>query len=75
MVKPQSSSQDGGRELDLSTVMPQNPRPWWKQSHLVRLNFLLTVPIMTGYLIGFDSSMLNGLQSVPQWNDGELAHP
>ncbi|KAH7141908.1 general substrate transporter [Dactylonectria macrodidyma] len=53
--------------VNLQSVLPQNSKPWWKTPHLVKLNFLLTVPMMTGYLIGFDSSMLNGLQSVPVW--------
>ncbi|KAI8653490.1 MFS domain-containing protein [Fusarium keratoplasticum] len=52
---------------DLSSVLPQRTQPWWKTPHLVKLNLLLSVPMMTGYLIGFDSSMMNGLQSVPVW--------
>ncbi|KAL1866665.1 hypothetical protein VTK73DRAFT_4568 [Phialemonium thermophilum] len=60
--------------FDLASVLPQDSRPWWKTPHLIRLNLLLTVPIMTGYLIGFDSSMLNGLQSVPVWNE-DFDHP
>ncbi|KAJ3547442.1 hypothetical protein NM208_g1514 [Fusarium decemcellulare] len=53
--------------VNLQSVLPHNPKPWFKTPHLVKLNLLLTVPMMTGYLIGFDSSMLNGLQSVPIW--------
>lgn len=60
------------RNLDLSSVLPVSKLPWWKTPHLVKLNLLLTVPMMTGYLIGFDSSMLNGLQSVPVWISGQL---
>jgi hypothetical protein len=57
---------------DLSSVLPQRTQPWWKTPHLVKLNLLLSVPMMTGYLIGFDSSMMNGLQSVPVWISGEF---
>ncbi|KAG7432302.1 Lactose permease [Fusarium oxysporum f. sp. raphani] len=53
---------------DMKSVLPPSPKPWWRTPHLLKLNFLLTVPMITGYLIGFDSSMLNGLQSVPIWN-------
>lgn len=60
------------QNLHLTDVLPTNKRPWWKTPHLVKLNLLLTVPMVTGYLIGFDSSMLNGLQSVPVWISGEL---
>ena len=58
------------QHIDLQQVLPQDAKPWYKTSHLVKLNFVLTVPMMTGYLIGFDSSMLNGLQSVPVWIAG-----
>ncbi|KAM0421014.1 hypothetical protein ACHAPT_011257 [Fusarium lateritium] len=67
--KLMSASENAGgttHYTDLSSVLPIT-RPWWKTPHLVKLNLLLTVPMMTGYLIGFDSSLLNGMQSVPVW--------
>lgn len=63
---------DPSHRLDLTEVLPSSGNPWWKTPHLIKLNLLLTVPMMTGYLIGFDSSMLNGLQSVPVWISGEF---
>ncbi|KAH8896058.1 general substrate transporter [Thozetella sp. PMI_491] len=53
--------------IGIESVIPQNSEPWWKTGHLIKLNALLTVPIITGYLIGYDGSMLNGVQSVPAW--------
>ncbi|KAL0943527.1 hexose transporter protein (Lactose permease) [Colletotrichum truncatum] len=67
-------SPGGNVEANIDAFLPQDSKPWWKTPHLLRLNFLLTVPMMTGYLIGFDSSMLNGLQSVPVWNE-DFGHP
>lgn len=54
----------------LTDVVPRSDKFWWQTPHLLSLNLRLTVPLMTGYLIGFDSSMLNGIQSVPIWVDG-----
>jgi hypothetical protein len=44
---------------------------WWRVPHLIRLNILLLVPFLTSYVGGFDGSMLNGVQTLPQWQDGE----
>ncbi|QRV80018.1 Sugar (and other) transporter [Ceratobasidium sp. AG-Ba] len=40
---------------------------WWQHSHILALNLLLLVPLVTSYANGFDGSMMNGLQSVEQW--------
>ncbi|KAL2786510.1 hypothetical protein BJX66DRAFT_342104 [Aspergillus keveii] len=42
-------------------------QPWYRVPHLLRLNLLLMVPLLTSYLVGFDGSMLNGIQTVPAW--------
>lgn len=52
------------------SVIPKSEKPRWRTEWLQKLNLLLTVPMFTGYLIGFDSSMLNGIQSVPVWVEG-----
>lgn len=69
-VHPKDGTGEPVPQIDLQSALPNNPKPWWKTPHLVKLNFLLTVPMITGYLIGYDSSMLNGLQSVPVWIAG-----
>ncbi|KAG8691369.1 hypothetical protein FRC08_010195, partial [Ceratobasidium sp. 394] len=52
------------------SFMPETPRDivlysgrWWKQRHLLILNLMLVVPLVTSYANGFDGSMMNGLQS------------
>ena len=47
-------------------------KAWWRVPHLVKLNSLLLVPFVTSYVGGFDGSMLNGIQTVPKWQHGQL---
>ncbi|PSK42084.1 High-affinity glucose transporter [Elsinoe australis] len=54
-------------ETRLKDVLPPLGKPWWRVSHLLRLNLLLTVPWASAYINGYDSSMLNGTQSLPIW--------
>jgi hypothetical protein len=42
-------------------------QPWYRVPQPLRLNLLLMVPLLTSYLVGFDGSMLNGIQTVPAW--------
>ncbi|KAL2849645.1 general substrate transporter [Aspergillus pseudodeflectus] len=49
-------------------------QPWYRVPHLLRLNLLLMVPLLTSYLVGFDGSMLNGVQTVPAWQN-DFDHP
>ncbi|KAG9075113.1 hypothetical protein FRC06_010262, partial [Ceratobasidium sp. 370] len=42
---------------------------WWKHRHLLILNLMLVVPLVTSYVNGFDGSMMNGLQSVAEWKE------
>ncbi|KAH6990016.1 general substrate transporter [Ilyonectria destructans] len=51
----------------LSAVLPENPKPWYRTPHLVKLNLLLLVPLVSSASVGYDGSMMNGLQTLPQW--------
>lgn len=42
-------------------------KSWWRVPHLIKLNMLLLVPFFTSYVGGFDGSMMNGIQTVSQW--------
>ncbi|KAG0701572.1 general substrate transporter [Suillus ampliporus] len=52
-----------------------DPRPWYKNTRLMILNFWIAImQITTNRLItsctnGYDGSMMNGLQSLTQWNE------
>ncbi|KAH7921039.1 general substrate transporter [Leucogyrophana mollusca] len=43
--------------------------PWWKNRGLLILNFCLVLPLLSAAANGLDSSMLNGLQILPAWQD------
>ncbi|KAI0762183.1 general substrate transporter [Trametes elegans] len=49
-------------------------RPWWKNTRMVRLNLCIALLLITSTTNGYDGSMMNGLQSLPQWNDA-FDHP
>lgn len=52
---------------DLAAVLPADPRPWWRQRHLLALNSMLFCAMLFSSTIGYDNSMMNGLQSLAQW--------
>ncbi|TDL25883.1 general substrate transporter [Rickenella mellea] len=41
--------------------------PWWRNHGILILNLCLILPLMTSAINGFDSSLVNGLQIVPDW--------
>ncbi|KAF2658594.1 general substrate transporter [Lophiostoma macrostomum CBS 122681] len=52
---------------ELAAVLPDDPRPWYLVPHRLKLNLVLLVPLLSGGAVGYDGSMMNGLQSLPQW--------
>ncbi|KAK5116031.1 hypothetical protein LTR62_000487 [Meristemomyces frigidus] len=53
----------------LAEVLPTSDKYWFQQSHLLRLNILLVIPLLSSSVAGYDGSLMNGLQSLPQWKD------
>ena len=51
----------------IQDVMPKRDKMWWWYPNLRTLNLLLLCAIVTDITNGYDGSMLNGIQSVPQW--------
>ncbi|KAI0355806.1 hexose transporter [Trametes cingulata] len=51
-----------------------NTRPWWKNTRIIKLNLCIALLLITSTTNGYDGSMMNGLQSLPQWNDA-FNHP
>lgn len=39
-------------------VLPDDPRPWYRVPHLVQLNLLLLIPLMSSCAIGYDGHSL-----------------
>ncbi|PVH74595.1 general substrate transporter [Cadophora sp. DSE1049] len=51
-------------------AMPQGTidhTKWWKYKNLRTLNLLLFFPLLSIFTLGFDGSMMNGLQAVEKW--------
>jgi len=53
--------------LLLKDVVPKDRRTWYKDGTLWKLNLLLFSCLLTQTATGFDASMINGMQSLPQW--------
>ncbi|KAL2867385.1 hexose transporter protein [Aspergillus lucknowensis] len=61
------SHSDNFEGLALKDVIPTDRKPWWKDWTLLKLNTLLQCALLTQIASGYDSSMLNGMQALPQW--------
>ncbi|CAE6498965.1 unnamed protein product, partial [Rhizoctonia solani] len=48
--------------------------PWWRNRGIILLNLSLLLALITSSANGFDSSMMNGLQIVPDWQ-GYFGNP
>ncbi|KAL6405893.1 general substrate transporter [Ilyonectria robusta] len=53
----------------LHAVLPPNAKPWYRQGHLVKLNFCLISCMMYASTNGYDGTLLNGFQSLNRWVD------
>ena len=54
-------------EDPLAAVLPQNAPPWYKQGHLLHLNFIIASLVMYSSANGYDGSLMNGLEALDQW--------
>lgn len=50
-----------------------NPLPWWKQAELRKLYGLTTILFLGSTTLGFDGSLLNGLQTMEAWRECMLS--
>lgn len=55
------------RSTDLPQVLPLDPKPWWKTPHLLTLNGYIACLVLFSSTVGYDISLMNGLQSLDQW--------
>ncbi|KAK2056217.1 hexose transporter [Colletotrichum caudatum] len=53
----------------LAEVLPRTDKHWFQQPHLLRFNVLLLVPLLSSSVVGYDGSLMNGLQSLRQWRE------
>lgn len=50
----------------LAEVLPTTGKYWFQTPHLLRLNLILLVPLLSSSVAGYDGSLMNGLQSLSQ---------
>jgi sugar porter (SP) family MFS transporter len=55
-------------------VLPPNAKPWYKTPYLLKLNILLFMCMLSSSTIGYDNSMMNGLQALAPWQTF-MRHP
>lgn len=65
---PERPSNDDFDGLTLKDVTPKLEKIWIKYPRLLQLNFLLLCAFLSQTATGYDGSMLNGMQALPQWN-------
>jgi MFS family permease len=53
---------------ELAGVLPQDGLPWYKKSHLIKLNFIIGSLVLFSSSNGYDGSLMNGLQALPDWH-------
>ncbi|KAL2838639.1 general substrate transporter [Aspergillus pseudoustus] len=58
----------------VAEVLPNSNKYWFQQPHLLRLNLVLIVPMLSSSVFGYDGSLMNGLQTLPQWK-GYFGNP
>ncbi|KAJ5881343.1 general substrate transporter [Penicillium soppii] len=51
----------------LASVLPKHQKSWFRIPHLLHLNFILLVPLLSPAVGGYDGSLMNGLQALPSW--------
>lgn len=58
----------------IAEALPVYDKPWFKVPHLLKLNLLLVIPLLSSATAGYDGSLMNGLQSMETWRD-YFGHP
>lgn len=49
--------------------VPLESKPWYTVSHMRKLNLIILSLLMYSGTVGYDGSMMNGLQSLQQWQE------
>jgi sugar porter (SP) family MFS transporter len=71
---PTHKASTGVGGVILKDVLPKRDKWWFQYQSLLTLNLLLLGCIASDITNGYDGSMLNGLQIIPQWQD-YFGHP
>lgn len=72
MDSEKMTATDGCESIDgltLKDVTPKLEKAWVQYPRLLQLNFLLLCAFLGQTATGYDGSMLNGMQALPQWEE------
>ncbi|PYH96481.1 general substrate transporter [Aspergillus ellipticus CBS 707.79] len=61
-------------EQNATPTTPSDHEAWWRKPHLLRLNAIIAGLLLYSSTVGYDGSLMNGLQSLEQWQDF-TSHP
>lgn len=53
----------------------EDERPWFKQPELRKLYLMMPFLFLGSTTLGYDGSLLNGLQTMPAWRECKLQRP
>jgi hypothetical protein len=73
-LKEHAAEVDEFEGLVLADVTPKLEKWWCQYPSLLKLNLLLLCAFLAQFTCGFDGSMINGMQSLPSWQDS-FGHP
>jgi hypothetical protein len=48
----------------LAEVLPHSDKPWYRIPHLLRLNLLLLIPLMSSAVAGYDGNISHSLHDM-----------
>lgn len=52
----------------------EDPRPWYQQPELRKLYLMMPFLFLGSTTLGYDGSLLNGLQTMPAWKECTLIY-
>lgn len=54
-------------ETNREYAIPTTTKSWFRTPHLLQLNICVGIVLISSTTMGFDGSMMNGLQSLDTW--------
>lgn len=54
--------------LTMADVLASRNTGWFASTGIIKLNAILCLSLVSSYATGYDGSMMNGLQSLDEWN-------
>ncbi|ETW81156.1 MFS sugar transporter [Heterobasidion irregulare TC 32-1] len=69
LASASASAGSGSGSQTYAGLVDPSAVPWWKNRRLLALNGWIALLLITSTTNGYDGSMMNGLQSLTQWED------